>query len=458
MTRRLLRGYLAVTLFVLLVLEIPLAVVYGQRERERLASGAEHDATVLATFYEDDLERGRTLDATAAARFAADSDVRVVILNALGASAVDTGGPTGRDFSSRPEVARALAGRTARGRRHSDTLDTDLLYVAVPVASGGVVHGAVRITVDEGHVDDRIHVLWGTLAAVGVVVLVAVSGIAWLEARAVTRPVRELDALARRFSAGDLSAPGHLQVDVPELAALGTTMTRMADRLRALLGEQERFVADASHQLRTPLTSMRLRLENLEQQVPSDTREEIGVVLGEIDRLAALVTDLLRLARATEHPGTVETDVVRIAAERVSTWTALAELDDVDLVLDVTASDGVELHALSVPGAVEQVLDNLIENALEATPARSTVTVLVGRDAGGVRLEVRDQGPGLTPAERSQATERFWRGSTAAAGTGLGLAVVDSLVVASGGRLALEAVSPHGLAAVVHLPVTDGTT
>jgi signal transduction histidine kinase len=103
------------------------------------------------------------------------------------------------------------------------------------------------------------------------------------------------------------------------------------------------------------------------------------------------------------------------------------------------------------------VLDNLIENALEATPSGSTVTVAVDRDGDSVRLEVRDEGPGLTDEQRTHATERFWRGSPSSGGSGLGLAIVEALVGASGGRLQLVPVVPHGLVATVHLPVTDAT-
>ena len=161
MTRRLLVSYLLVTALVLVLLEVPLAVFYAQRERERIAADVEHDASVIATFYEDDLEgdaaprlrTGRPSTATAPERGSSSST----------ATASPGSTPTRPSIATSPPVQRsqlALAGNTAEGTRSSETLETDLLYVAVPVASGGVVHGAVRVTLDTSDVNARIHRFW----------------------------------------------------------------------------------------------------------------------------------------------------------------------------------------------------------------------------------------------------------------------------------------------------------
>ena len=149
MRRRLLVTYLAVAVLVLALLEIPLAISYAHSERQDLAGKVERDAVALATLVEDALERGTSVPAQVP-RIAADYDTgtggRVLVVDSKGRTVVDSA-PTGsRDFSSRPEIARALAGEIATGTRSSLSLGTDLLYVAVPVASSGVVHGAVRIT------------------------------------------------------------------------------------------------------------------------------------------------------------------------------------------------------------------------------------------------------------------------------------------------------------------------
>ncbi len=264
MTRRLLFGYLLAALVVLLVLEIPLAIFFEQREMGRLERDVERDATVLAGYYEEALEAGATLHPAPAKAYAQRTGVRVVVVDKAGTSLIDTAGPAGRDFSTRPEIEAALRGGRAVGTRHSETLNTDLLYVAVPATSAGEVHGAVRLTLDKQATNALVHGYWAALGGIAVVVLVAMAGIGWAIARSVTRPLRELDAAAARFATGDLAPLEPDPSAPPEIAVLGDTMNTMARRLERLLAEQREFVADASHQLRTPLTALRLRLENLQ--------------------------------------------------------------------------------------------------------------------------------------------------------------------------------------------------
>lgn len=456
MTRRILASYLTITVIVLVLLMVPLGVFYSQRERERVASDAEHDANVIATIYEDHLEAGAALDAAAALAYEDRTGARVVVVGIDGISRVDTGASIDRDFSTRPEIAAALDGIRTSGTRRSDTLGTDLLYVAVPVASGGTVHGALRLTLDTSDVTVRIRHFWLALVAIAVVVVVAVSLIGWVIARSVTRPLRELTASAARFAGGDLSvnrAPLH---GPPEIRVLDDTMAVMAHRLDAVLTTQRAFVADASHQLRTPLTALRLRLENLQSNLvgsgdlPADPAGATALepAIDETVRLTELVTSLLLLARADERPATVVADLAVLVRDRIDTWTAVAEERSVRL-------DGVSVDSMlvrCVPGAIEQILDNLLDNALAVSPPGSSVCVEVIDGDGVGELRVVDHGPGLEDHLKAHARRRFWRGDTTRPGTGLGLAVVDTLASASGGRVALVDTPGGGLTVVVEFP------
>lgn len=454
MTRRLLLGYLTVTVLVLVLLEVPLAVVYSQRERDRITSAVEHDAYVLATVYEDALERALPLDSARAFSYAERTGARVVVVDPQGISQVDTEAGPGRDFSTRPEIEVALAGQTAAGTRSSETLGADLLYVAVPVASGGTVHGALRITLGMGEVNARIHRFWWALAAVAAVVLVAVTLVGWAVARSVSRPIRRLNEVAGQFARGDLSAgPDAATATIagpPEVRQLGETLLTMAGQLDELLRTQRSFVADASHQLRTPLTALRLRLENLQSRLGAAESGELDAAIDETDRLSVLVTDLLALARADEQPSPVAIDLAPLVRDRVDTWSALAEAAGVRLVARLPGTPAV---ATAVPGAVEQILDNLLDNALNVSPTRTQVTVSLREADGRWVLSIADQGPGLSPEQRALAKQRFWRGSSATPGTGLGLAIVEALAVASGGTLELDETPGGGLLVTVTLPV-----
>jgi signal transduction histidine kinase len=453
-TRRLLFGYLTTTLVVLLVLEIPLAIFYKQREIDRLKLGVERDATVLATQYEDLLEAGGPLDQRSADAYAKRTGVRVVVVDKAGTSVLDTAGRPGRDFATRPEFRSALAGVRAEGSRHSNTLNTGLLYVAVPVTSGGRVFGAVRLTLDTPEVNAVVHQYWLGLVGVAVVVFVAMAGIGWAIARSMTRPLRDLTGAAKRFATGDLTTT-EPDPDAPsEIAALGATMNTMAQRLDRLLAEQREFVADASHQLRTPLTALRLRLENLQSASGSpDESDDLGAAIDETNRLAGLVGDLLMFARAEETAAPEAVDLVQLAADRVDTWSAIAGAADVKL--EFASPDG-PARALAVPGGVEQILDNLIDNAITAAPPQTRVTVTVRRDREEHHLVIADEGPGLSDALKARALERFWRFDRSTPGSGLGLPIASALAKASAGTLALEDSFAGGLAVVVTLPAASG--
>ncbi|MEQ1701000.1 MAG: ATP-binding protein [Ilumatobacteraceae bacterium] len=450
MTRRLLVSYLAVTVVVLLLLEIPLALFYSQREIDRLTAGVERDASVLASIYEDDLEAGVPLDPGPAEIYAERTGARVVIVDGRGISLVDTEQPAQRNLSTRPEIITALEGRRATGRRASETLNTDLLYVALPVTSGGIIHGALRVTLDTAHVDSHVGRFWVGLVAIAVVVLLLMGLVGWLVARSVTRPIRRLDDAAARFASGDLTVSTETAGGPPELRRLADTMATMAERLDAMLEEQRSFVADASHQLRTPLTAMRLRMENLQARLNDADAEEVEAAIDEITRLTSLVADLLQLARA-DRAGTVQAhDLAHLAAERVDTWGALAEAQGVTLVV-AGVDEPAEVSA--VPGAIEQILDNALDNALKVSPVGATVSVTVVHGEREHRLEIADEGPGLDDADKERALRRFWRADASTPGTGLGLAIAQALAQGSGGSLRLADAPGGGLCVTVSLPV-----
>lgn len=450
MTRRLLFSYLAITAIVLLMLEVPLAVFYGQREKDRLTANVERDAMVMATIYEDALQDRTTPDPRTAEVYAERTGARVAVTDGAGISEVDTGADAERDLSTRPEIITALRGERSVGIRHSDTLGTDLLYVAVPVASGGKVHGAVRLTLDTSEVDERIHRFWLALTGIAVVVLIAVAAMGWLLARWITRPIRRLQMAANRFSSGDLTPTTPDTTAPPELVDLETSMNTMAERLDGHIERQRSFVADASHQLRTPLTALRLRLENMGWMTTNPTAQaEVEHAVDETERLGALVGELLQLARSERREEPVPTDLVQLARDRVDTWGALADQAAVDLVFDAT-DDSLVVGV--VPGGLEQMLDNLLDNAIRAAPPGSQVRVSCTGGTNTHRLTVADRGPGMTAEERAHALERFWQADPTTSGSGLGLPIVRALVEGSGGSLALEDNAPTGLAAVIDLP------
>jgi len=455
-TARLLASYVTLAVFVLVILEIPLGVAFARNQRAILTSAVERDATVLAGVAEDALERGVRTDLDGVVRrYDQRTGGRVVIVDNLGISVADSDPPAPgrRDFSTRTELATALSGRVATGTRYSQTLDQRLLYVAVPVASGGVVHGAVRITYPTTEVDRRVTSNWLLLAAVAAVVLAAATLASFLIARSVSRPLRTLQHTASTLADGQLSARAGVDAGPPEVRAVAATFNTMAARLEQLVASQQAFAADASHQLRTPLTALRLRLENLEPALASDAAADLAAAIDETNRLGRLVDGLLTLARTeSAHAELVAVDAADALRNRHDSWRPVTDDRDITLRLDLEAVPPVA----AAPGVIDQALDNLIANAIDAAPAGSTITLTARHADGMVELHVTDQGPGMTEAQRRRAFDRFWRaGTTDHDGFGLGLPIVQRLITACGGTVDLRDAPGGGLDAVIRLLPTQ---
>lgn len=454
MTRRLIVSYLTITLFTLLVLEIPLGIFVSSLQRERLTSSLQRDAMVLATLFEDALDNRQPFSPEPAYDYAERTGGRVVVVDEGGRSIVDSDAPANRDFSTRPEIQEALRGVNATpDTRFSETLGREILYVAVPVASGGTVHGAVRITFDPEEVDEAVRSYWWSLAAIGVIVLAAVAVVGWIIARSVVRPLTDMEEAATAAGTGDFSARIDAGEAPAEVEALAGAFNAMAARLEDLIGRQRAFVADASHELRTPLTALRLRLENLEDSVADDARADLAAAVAESERLADLVDQLLAIARAEAGAGkVVEVELASVVAERCELWSAVA--DEQGVRLSTAAGSSVLVSA--VAGAPEQVLDNLISNALAVSPAGTSIVAAVTVDGEWGVVSISDQGPGMSEEDRRRAFDRFWRGDQSTPGTGLGLAIVRQLVETSSGHVTLEQAPGGGVTAVVRLPRVRG--
>ncbi len=436
MTRRLVNSYLLVSLVVLLILEIPLAVFYYQLERERFIATSERDAVILASLYLDALQTPAVADPQPAQDYADSRGSQVIVVDSRGTSVVDTTQEPGVSYLTRQEVQTALEGLRSAAFR-DDTSDSEFLFVGVPIASGGQVEGALQLAIDAEGVNSRIRRFWWGLLAIAVLILAALALVGLTVARSATQPIKRLQASAARFGQGDFS-----QLELPdneapgEIRQLAQSMNLMGRQLEQLIQRQRSFVADASHQLRTPLTALRLRLENLEAGFTPDSavKGEIEAAIDETVRLSNLVHDLLHLAKNDSQPRIMPVDLADLAAERVGIWQAMTE-NQVELLLDLAPGP---TKAFAVEGAVEQVLDNLIDNSLHAAPEGSRLMVRLEPGQMQHRLMVIDEGPGLTDEQKARATERFWRADHHRSGSGLGLAVVANLVDASSGQLMLE--------------------
>jgi len=454
--RRLLASYLSITLFVLIALGLPLGVSYANTEHRRLANDVQQDASAFVqragVLVDDDAAAARDKLDMVVDGFARDMDATVVITDAAGEVVVAS--PGSRTAASTPAMALAQRGVEVTDTFADPRLGSSL-GVALPVVVGGQIEGAVLVARAKAPTEHRIQNNWLLLAALGGVIALVVLLVSTLLARSFTKPLVDLDRGAARLGEGDLAVRAEVPSDPPELSGLARSFNATAERLEALVKSHQAFVADASHQLRTPLAALRLRLENLEADGIDSRPEDIERALAEVHRLSQLVDSLLVLTRAEAARRMPEPiDLGAVVADRRDAWSAFAAERDVEI-----AADAPPIQVRSVPGRLEQVLDNLLSNALDVAPAGSSLHVDARRDGEEARLEVRDAGPGMTPEQRARAFDRFWRAGAArrdGGGFGLGLAIVRELVNADGGTVVLNDAPEGGLRVTITLPLANG--
>jgi signal transduction histidine kinase len=339
-------------------------------------------------------------------------------------------------------------------------LDEELAYVAVPISSDGKITGAVRISFPTEEVREEVRENWLRLGLLSALVLATAASLGWIVARWAVQPVTALEKGAASLAAGDLSGRAEVDRGPPELQHLAETFNNMAAHLEILVGSQQAFVADASHQLRTPLTAMRLRIESLEDALETPganvdwvlLRADAEAISSEVERLTHLVDGLLALARSESSLSLESVDVAAVTTQAVERWQPLAEESGVEILLSCPAT----AQARVVRGGLEQILDNLLDNAIGVAPPNTAIALSVSSESECVTLSVEDHGPGMSAVEKERSTRRFWRAPGAEpGGSGLGLSIVAELAAASGGSVQLSDPPDHsGLKVTVTLLVS----
>lgn len=456
---RLLLAFAYVCVLAIVALEVPLGLSLRSRVDAEVRAQAAGQADLVAVTASDLLSvaaRGQLDRVTAIA--AADVRGRVTVVDRTGHVLSDSGGPRlrGAAYASRPEIAAALDGRRRQVSRFSASLDEKLLATAVPVVRHGRTIGAVRVTQSLAAVGQAMTRTTLALALLGVVVLALGLAAGTLLARGIARPLATLEDAAEAVAEGDLT------VQAPETGSLeqrtlARSFNAMTQRLARLVDSHREFVADASHALRTPLTGVRLRIEEARAigvSAPAD--DELRAATEEVDRMARIVDDLLVLSRAGEQELPPERlDLAATAARALDRWTPTAGVAGIVLRAPAPAAAGGATPLAWAPAAqVERALDALVENALQYAPAGTTVEIV----ARPGRIEVQDRGPGIDPAEVPGVWERFHRGRAGRArpgGTGLGLSIARELAAGWGGEARLRPRPGGGTIAQLSLPAAQ---
>ncbi|MCY9787036.1 HAMP domain-containing histidine kinase [Nocardiopsis sp. EMB25] len=330
------------------------------------------------------------------------------------------------------------------------------LVIAEPVGRDSEVVGVVVLVAPTDRLASDVLTAWGWLALASVVPLALLVAAALPLSRWVLRPIRRLDAATTAVASGDLEVHVDAERGPPELRRFTESFNTMVEVVRRALDRQRTFVSEASHQLRNPLASLRLAVENLAPHLSGpEAREAHEIAIDEATHMHRMLNSLLAATRLESITGTEPVELAEVLGTRVDRWRALCEARG--FVLDTDVPEG--LWAQAPAGGLGSILDELVSNAFRLSGGtRIEVRAEPVAGADRVRIGVFDDGVGLPEEERGSAVDRFWRSSRHqnVEGTGMGLAIIADLARESGGQLLLEEGLPvgdrPGFGAVLVLP------
>lgn len=444
-----------VLVLAIVALEVPLALSMRQRLEAEVKQQARSSASVVALLARDAIKDNDAAGLHAIVD-ASENGVRgrIVVVDAVGNVLADSAdqADVGRNMASRPEIASGLEGRSTQVTRESQTLGRELLATVEPVVHDRRTEGAVRITQDVADVSKAFSRTVAGLVLIGLAVLAAGLIAAAVIARQTTRPIRRFERAAREVAGGDLTARAPVEGS-SEQQELALAFNEMTDRLAGSLAAQSQFVADASHQLRTPLTGLRLRLEEAAARSNDDAvREQIAHAIDETDRLARTVEELLVLSQTGERDSRPERiDLATLVRDAGDRWQPIAEAAGNSLTLALHDSSEVDASRADL----DRVLDALVENAIDYSPPHGNVEI----ELAGRQVTVRDHGPGIVGDNAEELFARFRRGSAGAGrggGTGLGLSIARELARRWGAEVTIENTDEGGALVTLSFDHTGG--
>lgn len=396
MRRRLINSTLAVVLFVIAVFSVSLVVVETQAIERNAHESAQSDAARIVAVVEARIAAGETVTAeTMRSAVPADRYVRIKL---------------------RDQPTFALGDKPDDG--------------VIEGTESGSHDEQVTVQQSRSVVTDEVGRILMIVLAVGLLTVATATLLAIGQARKVSAPLTDLADTAERLGSGD-PRPSHRRYGVPELDRVADVLAASAERIGRMLTAERRLAADASHQLRTPLTALSMRLEEIIETAdsePETVKEEAAVALAQVERLTDVVERLLTHSRDRRSDSAIIFDLDEVVLQQVEEWRAAYRSAGRAIV----HSGRPGLQGIGTPGAVATVLAALVENAL--IHGDGTVALRTRVAGNQVVVEVSDEGPGVAPELGSRVFERTVSGRNS---TGLGLAVARDLAEADGGRLEL---------------------
>lgn len=460
-------AFVLLTIVTAIILSSFLVVRLGDNLESKISQRLRSNAVLAGgIFRKAMLEEDNAYIQREAKELAKNLNLRITVINKEGNVLADSEKDTSsmENHRGRPEFIEAVEKGTGESTRFSKTLNYPMKYVAVRVADGDAVAGVVRIAVPESEVQLELHQLYRA-AITGAIAAICIAGvIAYIMARGISTPIRQMKEVADAIAKGQFDKKTSIR-GKDELAELARSLNVMSDelklkieRLKYLDNVRTDFVANVSHELKTPLTSIRGFVETLEDGAINDSsnaRRFLAIIKKHAQRLGNIIDDLLRLSEL-ESGGGIE----------------MTELDLKSLIDEIAMGFGHALAAkrqkLSVEASggdfairgdrdrLEQVFVNLIDNAIKYTKDGGGIKVRLSRAGDSVTVTVEDNGIGIPKEDVERVFERFYRVDKAHSrelgGTGLGLSIAKHIVLVHNGQIRIESEVNKGTKVFVTLP------
>ncbi len=398
---------------------------------------------------------------------ASELGLRITVINpqgmVLGDSETDPSEMV--NHSDRSEVIRAVKNGFGQSTRPSETLGYNMKYVAVRVGGDGDVVGVVRFAMPLSEVQLQMQAIYRAVLFGAAVALVIALTISYFVSKSMTSPIREMKEIAQRLAGGDFSMKVRIK-NKDELGELAKSLNTMAGELQAKMDNLERmnrvrtdFVANVSHELKTPLTLIKGYIETLEDKAINDTEKAgkfISIIKDHTNRLSNIIDDLLSLS---------ELELSRNSIEK-SEFDLKGLMDDIALGFGhalaskqhklIIEPQGQNFKIRADRDKIEQVFVNLIDNAIKYTEDGGRIKVCLVQQNGEVVVTVEDNGIGIQEEHLDRVFERFYRVDRARSrqlgGTGLGLGIAKHIVLAHKGEIRIESDTGKGTKVFVTLP------
>jgi signal transduction histidine kinase len=390
-----------------------------------------------------------------------DPDIRVTVIDESGIVLCDSDADPVRmdNHGSRPEVREALSGKRGSIIRYSRTVKADLLYVAVSLERPDDAAWVVRTALPLYSIDNLLHNVFANLLIVLFMLVASVFIGSIYVYRKINPPLEEIRRGAERFSQGrfGLKLPDY---HIREISDLASALNQMAAQLDSLENLRREFVANVSHELKTPVTTIKGFIETLLEGAkddPDDLQRFLEIISRQSDRLASIIDDLLTLSRLESAPISeiMDTGVHQLCDILESCRDiCLARAQQKNITIRKNCATDIVVHADR--SLLTQAIVNLVDNAIKYSPEETTVSVACTEQEGYIEISVTDEGPGIAQQHLSRLFERFYRADKARSrklgGTGLGLAIVKHIVNVHGGMVGVSSKPGTGSTFTIRLP------